>query len=253
MTPSAKPQRSRRSDRDENKSDRHLRVIAPTAVIRQHQVSRRRDRIERVINVTIALVGLVVTAPVWLAIAILIKLTSRGPVFYAQTRIGINTRTTDPALPDPRRQQDLGGRPFTIHKFRTMTVEAESGSGPVWASRDDPRVTAFGRILRQLRLDELPQLINVIMGDMNIVGPRPERPSLFAELRRQIPDYPLRQRARPGITGHAQINLEYDSSVDDVRTKLRYDLEYIEKRSLITDLKIMLKTIPVILFRRGGW
>jgi lipopolysaccharide/colanic/teichoic acid biosynthesis glycosyltransferase len=228
-------------------------VVAPSAIARQKRMSRWRDRVDRVINVTIALVALVLTAPVWGIIAILIKLTSRGPVFYAQTRIGLNMRTTEPGLPDPRRQLDLGGLPFTIHKFRTMTVEAEHGSGPVWASRDDPRVTAVGRILRQLRLDELPQLINVIMGDMNIVGPRPERPSLFAELRRQIPDYPLRQRARPGITGHAQINLEYDSSVDDVRTKLRYDLEYLEKRSLLTDLKIMLKTIPVILFRRGGW
>jgi lipopolysaccharide/colanic/teichoic acid biosynthesis glycosyltransferase len=253
MTPSAKPQRSRRSDRDQNSTDRHLRVVAPAAAVRQERASRRRDRLERVINVIIALVGLVVTAPVWLVIAILIKLTSRGPVFYAQTRIGLNSRSTEPAVADPRRQQDLGGRPFTIHKFRTMTTEAEHGSGPVWASRNDPRVTAFGRILRQLRLDELPQLINVIMGDMNIVGPRPERPSLFAELRRQIPDYPLRQRTRPGITGHAQVNLEYDSCVDDVRTKLRYDLEYIERRSLLTDLKIMLKTIPVILFRRGGW
>ena len=253
MTPRAKPQRSRRSERDQNSSDRHLRVIAPAAAVRQEQVSRRRDRVERVVNVTIALVGLVVTAPLWAVIAVLIKLTSRGPVFYAQTRIGLNSRATEPAVPDPRRQQDLGGRPFTIHKFRTMTAEAERGSGPVWASRHDPRVTAFGRILRQLRLDELPQLINVIMGDMNIVGPRPERPSLFAELRRQIPDYPLRQKARPGITGHAQVNLEYDSSVDDVRTKLRYDLEYIQRRSLLTDLKIMLKTIPVILFRRGGW
>lgn len=253
MTPRANPKRSRRSEREQNTPDRHLRVVAPAAAARKDRMSRRWDLVERVVNVTIAVVGLVLTAPLWLVIAILIKLTSRGPVFYAQTRIGINTRTTDPAVPDPRRQQDLGGRPFTIHKFRTMTVEAESGSGPVWASRDDPRVTAVGRILRQLRLDELPQLINVIMGDMNIVGPRPERPSLFAELRRQIPDYPLRQRARPGITGHAQINLEYDSSVDDVRTKLRYDLEYIQKRSLLTDLKIMLKTIPVILFRRGGW
>ena len=253
MTPRAKPQRSRASERDQRSGDRHLRVVAPAAVAHQQRMSRRRDRVDRVINITIALVALLVTAPLWVITAILIKLTSRGPVFYAQTRIGLNTRLTEPAVPDPRRRQDLGGRPFTIHKFRTMTVEAEHGSGPVWASRDDPRVTAFGRILRQLRLDELPQLVNVIMGDMNIVGPRPERPSLFAELRSQIPDYPLRQRARPGITGHAQINLEYDSSVEDVRTKLRYDLEYIEKRSLLTDLKIMLKTIPVILFRRGGW
>ncbi len=108
-------------------------------------------------------------------------------------------------------------------------------------------------MLRQARLDELPQLWNVLKGDMNVVGPRPERPSIFADLREQIPDYQMRQRTRPGITGHAQINHQYDESLEDVRQKVRYDLEYLEKRSAWEDLKIMIRTIPVMLFRKGGW
>jgi lipopolysaccharide/colanic/teichoic acid biosynthesis glycosyltransferase len=123
----------------------------------------------------------------------------------------------------------------------------------VWATQDDPRVTAVGRFLRQYRLDELPQLLNVVRGDMNIVGPRPERPTIFAELRQHIAEYPQRQRAKPGITGLAQINHHYDRSMEDVRTKVRYDLEYIRRRSLWEDLRIMLQTIPVVFLRRGGW
>jgi lipopolysaccharide/colanic/teichoic acid biosynthesis glycosyltransferase len=114
-------------------------------------------------------------------------------------------------------------------------------------------VTLVGRFLRQYRLDELPQLINVVKGDMNIVGPRPERPSIFMQLRRDIPDYQARQYARPGITGLAQINQAYDSCVDDVRKKLQYDLEYLQRQSFWEDVKIMMKTIPVVLFKRGGW
>jgi lipopolysaccharide/colanic/teichoic acid biosynthesis glycosyltransferase len=110
-----------------------------------------------------------------------------------------------------------------------------------------------GRLLRQYRLDELPQLLNVVRGEMNIVGPRPERPTIFAELREHIAEYPLRQRAKPGITGLAQISQQYDTSLDDVRSKVQYDLEYIRTRSLRLDLRIMLMTIPVILLRRGGW
>ncbi len=146
-----------------------------------------------------------------------------------------------------------GGRPFTIYKFRTMTVDAETNGQAVWASKNDHRVTPVGRVLRQARLDELPQLWNVLKGDMNVVGPRPERPSIFADLREQIPDYQLRQRTRPGITGHAQINHQYDESLEDVRQKVRYDLEYLEKRTAWEDLKIMIRTIPVMLFRKGGW
>ena len=134
-----------------------------------------------------------------------------------------------------------------------MRVDAEARSGAVWATKDDPRVTPVGRFLRQYRLDEIPQLLNVMRGEMNIVGPRPERPTIFAELREHIREYPLRQRAKPGITGLAQIYHHYDRSLDDVRTKVRFDLEYIRRQSLREALRIMLRTIPVFLFRRGGW
>jgi lipopolysaccharide/colanic/teichoic acid biosynthesis glycosyltransferase len=134
-----------------------------------------------------------------------------------------------------------------------MTVNAESGSGAIWAQSNDPRVTWIGRYLRQYRLDELPQLYNVLRGEMNIVGPRPERPTIFAQLREHIGEYPLRQRAKPGITGLAQINHHYDRCIEDVKTKVSYDLKYIERQGILEDLKIMLQTIPVMLFRRGGW
>jgi lipopolysaccharide/colanic/teichoic acid biosynthesis glycosyltransferase len=140
-----------------------------------------------------------------------------------------------------------------IYKFRTMRVGAETRHGAVWATKGDARVTSVGGLMRKLRLDELPQLFNVLIGDMNIVGPRPERPSIFSRLRVDIDDYPLRQRTRPGITGWAQINQSYDTSFDDVRRKVRYDLEYLQRQGVREDLKIMAKTVPVILFRKGGW
>jgi lipopolysaccharide/colanic/teichoic acid biosynthesis glycosyltransferase len=134
-----------------------------------------------------------------------------------------------------------------------MTADAENRSGAVWATQADARVTKLGRILRKTRIDEIPQLINVLKGDMNIVGPRPERPTIFLRLSEQISEYSGRQRARPGITGLAQINQSYDSCLDDVRRKVRYDLEYLERRSLLEDFKIMAMTIPVMVLRRGGW
>jgi lipopolysaccharide/colanic/teichoic acid biosynthesis glycosyltransferase len=140
-----------------------------------------------------------------------------------------------------------------IYKFRTMKVGAERGSGAVWAKKDDPRIIWIGRLLRQARLDELPQLFNVLKGDMNVVGPRPERPSIFARLSDEIELYRLRQRVRPGITGLAQINQQYDRDMEDVRRKLEFDLQYIREQGFWTDLKIMLKTFPVVLFRKGGW
>jgi lipopolysaccharide/colanic/teichoic acid biosynthesis glycosyltransferase len=207
----------------------------------------------RAMHVVIAVVALFVALPLLLLIAIAVKLTSRGPVLYTQERVGIDRRSRRSDLGDPRRRRDLGGRPFTIYKFRTMRVDAERESGAVWATQDDPRITPVGRFLRQYRLDEIPQLLNVMRGEMNIVGPRPERPTIFAELREHIAEYPLRQRAKPGITGLAQIHHHYDRSLDDVRTKVRYDLEYIRRRSLGEDLRIMAQTVPVVFLRRGGW
>jgi lipopolysaccharide/colanic/teichoic acid biosynthesis glycosyltransferase len=202
-------------------------------------------------NLVLGITALILGMPVLIAIAILIRLDSRGPVLYRQERVGLDRRELGTF--DGRRVRDLGGKVFTIYKFRTMYVDAERETGAVWATEQDPRVTGVGRFLRRYRLDELPQLLNVIRGEMNIVGPRPERPTIFADLRQVIPEYPLRQRAKPGITGLAQINHHYDRTVDDVRTKLRYDLEYVGRQSLWVDLRIMCMTIPAVLLRRGGW
>jgi lipopolysaccharide/colanic/teichoic acid biosynthesis glycosyltransferase len=213
----------------------------------------RDERLIRGLNVVVATVALLLTLPLWLLIGLAIRLTSRGPIFYSQTRVGLDARALRPRHHDSRRREDIGGHPFTIWKFRTMTVDAEQHGQAVWAKANDQRVTAVGGFLRSCRLDELPQLFNVIKGDMNLVGPRPERPQLFSELRQQIPNYHHRQRVRPGITGHAQVHLQYDTSVEDVRRKVEHDLEYIATRSVWQDLTIMIKTIPVMLFRKGGW
>lgn len=209
------------------------------------------DRARRVLNVVIASVGLLLALVPMLIIALLIKLTSRGPVLFTQRRIGLDRRAPDHAGGNWRRHADDGGVAFVMYKFRTMRVDAEP-MPEVWALRDDPRVTPIGGVLRKFRLDELPQLWNVLVGDMNIVGPRPEQPTIFAALRKEITDYPRRQQVLPGITGWAQINRAYDSSVDDVREKLSYDLEYIRNRSALEDLKIMLLTPAVMLGRRGA-
>lgn len=206
----------------------------------------------RVVNVIVAFIGLIAATPVMVVVALLVRLTSRGPVLYSQTRVGVDRRYKR-ADTDDRRQYDQGGKPFEMYKFRSMVVEAEKDGRAVWAQPKDPRVTPIGRVLRQTRLDELPQLYNVIRGDMNIVGPRPERPTIFAELRQEIPQYHMRQRVRPGITGWAQVNQAYDACLDDVRQKVSYDLEYIQRRSVFEDLRIMSMTIPVMLFRHSGW
>jgi lipopolysaccharide/colanic/teichoic acid biosynthesis glycosyltransferase len=219
----------------------------------ERSASRPSDVARRALNLLCALIALIVLLPIMLLVAALVRLTSRGPVLYTQVRVGLDRRHLALGAQNHRREHDLGGRPFTIYKFRTMRVDAEHVSGAVWAQQDDPRVTTVGGVLRQYRLDELPQLLNVLRGEMNVVGPRPERPTIFAELREHIAEYPLRQRAKPGITGLAQINHHYDRSLEDVRTKVHYDLEYIRRQSVTEDLRIMLKTVPVVLLRRGGW
>jgi lipopolysaccharide/colanic/teichoic acid biosynthesis glycosyltransferase len=214
--------------------------------------AERSEALNRLLNFAIALIALTVLAPVMLLIAIVVKCTSRGPVFYVQDRVGVDRRRRAGAPTQDRRQSNVGGRPFRILKFRSMRQDAEAGTGAVWATQQDPRVTSVGTFLRTTRLDELPQLINVVLGDMNIVGPRPERPSIFAELRENIDGYQLRQQARPGITGWAQINHAYDTSIDDVRVKIQLDLEYLARQSLAEDIKIMVRTLPVMIFKRGS-
>ncbi|HEV7388742.1 MAG TPA: sugar transferase [Gemmatimonadaceae bacterium] len=214
----------------------------------------RRKYIDRVVNVIIASVGLILVSPLMLVVAVLVRLSSPGPIFYTQPRVGLDRRRPSGRSPMyDRRARDLGGVPFMIYKFRTMRVDAEANQSAVWATKGDARVTRIGGLMRKLRLDEFPQLFNVLIGDMNIVGPRPERPSIFSRLCVDIGEYPLRQRTRPGITGWAQINQSYDTSFDDVRRKVRYDLEYLQRQGVREDLRIMAKTVPVMLFRKGGW
>ena len=230
-------------------------VVAPqwprAVTDEQVQVNPRSERVSRVVNVALATTAVVALAPLFVAIGIAIRLTSPGPIVYRQTRVGLDRRRGDGAHGYDRRSVDLGGEVFSMYKFRTMTVDAEE-RGITWAARSDTRVTSVGRVLRKTRLDELPQLFNVIRGEMNIVGPRPERPSIFIQLRAQVHRYGLRQRAKPGITGLAQIRHGYDQSVADVRTKVAYDLAYLERQSLWMDLGIMVRTLPVMLFRRGA-
>ena len=213
--------------------------------------AERSESLNRVLNVTIALFAAIVLAPLFLLIALAVRLTSRGPVFYSQVRVGVDRRFREKSTYD-RRGYDHGGKPFEMFKFRTMTVDAEADGRAVWATKGDPRITPVGNILRRTRLDELPQLFNVIRGDMNIVGPRPERPTIFADLRAEIPEYPMRQRVKPGITGWAQINQAYDACVDDVRRKVALDLEYMKKQSLAHDIRIMTMTVPVMILRKGS-
>ena len=190
------------------------------------------EGVKRGMDIAVAGAVLVLGAPLFLLIALAIKLDSPGPVFYRQKRVGKD-----------------GGQ-FDILKFRSMFRDAER-SGPQWAQKHDPRITRVGRVLRKLHLDELPQAINVLKGEMSLVGPRPERPMFVEQLTKEIPMYPRRLRVRPGITGWAQVKHKYDESVDDVRKKVQYDFYYIENMSLRTDLKILFSTVSHMLLGKG--
>ena len=212
---------------------------------------RKRDRGARLVNVIVAAVGIVLTAPLMLLVAIAIKLSSPGPVIFTQQRVGIDRRRSrGPEAATHRRSADRGGRIFTIYKFRTMRPD-DGKVRQTWASKDDPRITLIGKFLRATRLDELPQFFNVLKGDMNIVGPRPEQPEIFAELHDELGGrYRQRQKVLPGITGLAQVNLGYDTDIEGVRRKVDMDLTYIGQRSAAKDLEIMAKTVPVMVFRK---
>lgn len=220
-------------------------------LVRPAERAERSERTRRTLNVVVALAALVVALPVMVVVAVLIKLTSPGPVFYKQTRVGIDRRSAKGG--NWRRTVDYGGRLFTIYKFRTMRDSSDRQSQEVWATPDDPRVTPLGKVLRKYRLDELPQLINVLRGDMNVVGPRPEQPRIFMSLRTQVERYTARQRVLPGITGWAQINQDYDQSLDDVRRKVNLDIEYLHRASVLEDLRILARTLPVVLLKKGAW
>ena len=188
---------------------------------------------KRFFDFLFSFISILVLSPFFVFIGAIIKLSSKGPIIYSQERLGFK------------------GKPYQIYKFRSMVVDAEEKSGPVWTSDDDPRITSIGKILRKYRIDELPQLINVVLGQMSLIGPRPERPYFTKKLKEKFPLYERRFRVRPGITGWSQIKHPSDLKEEDVRQKLRYDFYYIENLSLNLDLKILISTIAVVLSGEG--
>ena len=211
-------------------------VLAAGALIWTLSVAirRRYEVFKRLFDLTVASLALVLVAPFLLIAMALIRLTSQGPAIFTQERLGRD------------------GKLFKMYKLRTMRVDAEQHTGPVWAQQDDPRITAVGRWLRKARLDELPQLINVLKGEMSVIGPRPERPEFVAQLSREIPDYSKRLAVAPGITGLAQVWSKYDETIHDVRRKVKYDLLYIRQMCLTADLGILVRTVFVVATGHGA-
>jgi len=209
--------------------------LNPSALIFSEgfRVKRSQQFIRRVLSFTVSLVAMAICLPFIPFIILAVRLSSPGPIFFSQTRVGQR------------------GRPFTAYKFRTMRRDAEA-FGAVWAKKNDPRVTRIGRVMRMTRLDEIPQLWNVIRGDMAFVGPRPERPEFVQWLRREIPFYDLRHMIRPGITGWAQVRYQYGAGLEETKQKLEYDLYYVKHQSIGLDLLIMFETIKTIVLRRGA-
>jgi exopolysaccharide biosynthesis polyprenyl glycosylphosphotransferase len=189
--------------------------------------------LKRLIDLICGLAGLLLTFPLMLLIAVAIRLESKGPIIFRQTRVG------------------LRGKPFKLLKFRSMRADAEQ-FGAVWASEKDPRITRIGRILRKYRLDEMPQFVNIIRGQMSFVGPRPERPVFVEQLRRDISYYDERHSVRPGLTGWAQVQYHYGSTVEDARNKMEYDLFYLKNMSVPFDCAIIFRTIRIVLMGKGG-
>lgn len=192
-------------------------------------------KLKRIMDIFISLLILIFSSPILILTAIAIKIDSKGPVLFKQERLGQN------------------GKPFNVLKFRSMIVDAEKYSGPVWSQKDDPRVTRMGKFVRRARIDEIPQMINVLKGEMSLVGPRPERAFFVEKLSQEIPYYKRRLKVRPGVTGWAQIKHKYDETIEDVKIKLRYDLFYIENMSIRMDFKILLRTVYVVLFGKGHY
>lgn len=210
--------------------------LRPSQLIYSGEFGPRRRTMfyQSVADIILATVGIVIAAPLMLLTALAVRLTSAGPILYRQKRVGMH------------------GVPFTLYKFRSMRVDAEVGTGAVWASKDDPRVTPVGSLIRKIRFDELPQLVNVLKREMSIVGPRPERPEFVKILAEQIPYYRQRHAVRPGITGWAQINYKYGDTLEDTIAKLEYDLYYIKNMSSSLDTYIIFHTVKAMLLFRGA-
>jgi exopolysaccharide biosynthesis polyprenyl glycosylphosphotransferase len=206
----------------------------PLMILLSDHMPKWEAQIKRLTDIVVSCAVLVLGSPVWLAVAAVIRLTSPGKAIYNQERVGQN------------------GKPFIMHKFRSMYEDAEKRTGPMWASKKDPRITPIGRFIRKSRLDEIPQFINVLAGEMSLVGPRPERAFFIQQLQKEIPWYVRRIKMKPGITGWAQVKHKYDTSIEDVKQKVMYDLYYFENMSLMLDLKIILHTIMVVLTGKGA-
>jgi exopolysaccharide biosynthesis polyprenyl glycosylphosphotransferase len=206
----------------------------PLMILLSDHMPKWEAQIKRLIDIMVSCMVLILGSPAWLAIAAVIRLTSPGKAIYNQERVGQN------------------GKPFVMHKFRSMYEDAEKRTGPTWASKKDPRITPIGRFIRKSRLDEIPQFINVLAGEMSLVGPRPEREFFIQQLQKEIPWYIRRIKMKPGITGWAQVKHKYDASIEDVKQKVMYDLYYFENMSLMLDLKIILHTIMVVLTGKGA-
>jgi lipopolysaccharide/colanic/teichoic acid biosynthesis glycosyltransferase len=237
--------------------------VVPVSLAGRGNIEAAINRVmKRAIDIVGATVGLILTLPLLAVISVLVKLTSPGPVFYTQVRVGVNRRRLDrrycqhTGVADIRRRErrrvDLYGKLFRMVKFRTMVDNAERETGPVWATQHDGRVTRFGRFLRVTRMDELPQFWSILVGDMSLVGPRPERPAFVRDLCCRIDDYQQRLDVKPGLTGLAQIENGYDSSVASVAEKVKFDLQYIRGWSLWADVRILLKTVIVVVTGKGA-
>ncbi len=206
----------------------------PLMVLLKDHMPAWQAQIKRLVDIAVSVSILLLGAPFWLLLAAVIKSTSRGSAIYKQERVGRN------------------GKNYTMYKFRSMYADAETRTGPQWASENDPRITPVGRFIRKTRLDEIPQFFNVLKGEMSLVGPRPERPFFVEQLKKEIPWYVRRIKMKPGITGWAQVKHKYDSSIEDVKQKVLYDLYYFENMSLVLDMKIILRTILVVLTGKGA-
>ena len=239
-------------------------VAVPLALMNRGRLMAMVNRTaKRSLDILGATIGMILTLPVWLVFPLLIKLSSPGPVFYTQVRIGENRRRrsrrtfnradiSESRRTRERRRENLHGRPFNVIKFRTMVNDAEKNTGPVWATKNDPRVTKLGTFMRKTRIDEIPQFLNVLRGEMSMVGPRPERPHFVKELATVVDDYTGRLQVKPGVTGLAQIETGYDSSLSSVGEKVKCDLEYIRTSSVWTDMVIMVRTVKVVLTGKGA-
>ncbi len=226
-----------------NKLNIEYRIIADTSIEEYRHVIKdvikqvwhpKEFTLRRILELNAAVLLIIFLLPLLTVVALIIKLESSGPVFYSQQRLGLN------------------GKVFAVHKFRSMVQDAEKKSGPVWAQKNDPRITKFGRIMRKTRIDELPQLFNILKGEMSFIGPRPERPFFANELKKKIPMYMNRLKVKPGVTGLAQVTVGYDETLDDVKDKIARDLEYIEySHTWRMNLKILYKTFFTVIMGEG--